>query len=360
MPTFDLAFPQIVVCNLIETSPMVQQPIVAVLGYTGGVGKCLLAAMERISLKPFALVRSTHMKISDGDPVPVDYSELATRLLAASKSSGCVPIIADVTASSAPQEQYKAWLSRGISVVAANKGIFAGPEHKYRELLSAASAAPTSRLLHETTVGAGLPVLGTLAGLKSSSHTILVVEGVLSGTLAFVLGAVAGGETTLSAAVIKAKELGYTEPDPRDDLNGMDVARKAVILARIAGLEGCVELDSMEIESLVPPALRDCSVEEFLAGLGAHDDSFAERVSSVERTGGRLHYAAKVDVAQKKVTVGPLACEADHPFNNAGPDNMVAITTNFYTRPLVVQGAGAGGDVTATGVLADILQCAYQ
>ena len=219
------------------------------------------------------------------------------------------------------------------------------------------SLVPPAKLLHETTVGAGLPVLSTLTGLTQSSHDIVKVEGVLSGTLAYVLGAVAGGKMTLSAAVAKAKELGYTEPDPRQDLNGMDVARKAVILARLSKLKG-IELKDMSIESLVPKDLEDCSVEEFMSGLSVHDDDFAAKVAAVEETpGSRLHYAAKVDVENKVVTVGPMACEASHPFNSAGPDNLIAITTNFYTRPLVVQGAGAGGDVTATGVLADILQC---
>ena len=332
--------------------------VVAVVGYTGGVGSCLLSAMKKIDLKPFALVRSKTMKVGDDEDVSVDFTLLSERLLAASKDSNTIPVIADVTASGTVQEHYKDWLSQGISVVAANKGIFAGEEGKYRELL-AASQSGNSRLLHETTVGAGLPVLGTLAGLKASSHDIVTVEGVLSGTLAFVLGSVAGGKVTLSQAVKQAKELGYTEPDPRDDLNGMDVARKAVILARIAGMEG-VELEGMQIESLVPEPLRECSVDEFMARLAEFDSVMAERVAKVEGAGGRLHYAAKVDVAQKKVDVGLLSCESSHPFNNAGPDNMVAITTNFYTRPLVVQGAGAGGDVTATGVLADILECANQ
>ena len=210
--------------------------------------------------------------------------------------------------------------------------------------------------MNETT---GLPTLGTLQSLKASSHDIVTVEGILSGTLAFVLGQIAGGKTSLSQAVKEAKELGYTEPDPRDDLNGMDVARKAVILARLAGMTG-VDLSGMTIESLVPEALRSCSVDEFMTKLSEHDESMAERVAKVEETGGRLHYAANVNVKENKVEVGLLSCEASHPFNNAGPDNMVAITTNFYTRPLVVQGAGAGGDVTATGVLADILQCANQ
>uniref|UniRef100_A0A7S1FM23 Homoserine dehydrogenase n=1 Tax=Corethron hystrix TaxID=216773 RepID=A0A7S1FM23_9STRA len=276
----------------------------------------------------------------------------------ASKLSGGVPIVADVTASSAVQDRYRGWLSQGISVVAANKGIFAGPESTYKNLLASASSPPRARLLHETTVGAGLPVLGTLSGLTASSHSIVSVEGILSGTLAFVLGAVAGGRQSLSEAVREAQARGYTEPDPRDDLNGMDVARKAVILARVAGMEG-VELGGMAIESLVPEKLRDVSVEDFIDGLSDYDASFAERVSKVEKTGGRLHYAAKVDVEAGKVDVGPLAVEASHPFNNAGPDNMVAITTNYYPRPLVVQGAGAGGDVTATGVLADILKCIH-
>jgi homoserine dehydrogenase len=270
---------------------------------------------------------------------------------------GGVAVMADVTASSDLQNTYyKSWLDQGISVCTANKGIFAGPENDYMDLLS--SVSPSVKLLHEATVGAGLPVLGTLSNLKASSHEILKVEGVLSGTLAYVLGAVAGGKKTLSQAVLEAKDLGYTEPDPRLDLSGMDVARKAVILARLSGLTG-IELTSLDIESMVPKSLKDCSVEDFLTGLPAFDDAFAARVKEVESSPGRrLHYAAKIDVLEQKVTVGPFPAEAGHPFNNAGPDNLISITTNFYNpRPLVIQGAGAGGDVTATGVLVDILHC---
>ena len=143
----------------------------------------------------------------------------------------------------------------------------------------------------------GLPTLGTLQSLKASSHDIVTVEGILSGTLAFVLGQVAGGKASLSQAVKEAKELGYTEPDPRDDLNGMDVARKAVILARLAGMTG-VDLSGMTIESLVPEDLRSCSVDEFMTKLSEHDESMAERVAKVEEAGGRLHYAAKVNVKE--------------------------------------------------------------
>eukprot|EP00545_Synedropsis_sp_CCMP1620_P011602 CAMPEP_0119003456 /NCGR_PEP_ID=MMETSP1176-20130426/571_1 /TAXON_ID=265551 /ORGANISM="Synedropsis recta cf, Strain CCMP1620" /LENGTH=358 /DNA_ID=CAMNT_0006955061 /DNA_START=53 /DNA_END=1129 /DNA_ORIENTATION=+ len=352
-----------------------QHLVVAVVGYTGGVGTCLLSAMKKINLKPFALVRSKTMTMIDDDSTTgveqtTDYKVLGDRLVEqASKIKNGVPVIADVTASGGVQEHYATWLRQGISVVAANKGIFAGPEATYKDLLLAAASSTAStsgkqqqqqqRLLHETTVGAGLPTLGTLQALKASSHEIHVVQGILSGTLAFVLGQVAGGKSTLSQAVVDAKALGYTEPDPRDDLNGMDVARKAIILARLAGMEG-VELDKLTIESLVPEQLQDCGVDEFMDKLSDYDAIMTDRVAKVEASGGRLHYAAKVDVAQNKVEVGLLSCEASHPFNNAGPDNMVAITTNFYTRPLVIQGAGAGGDVTATGVLTDILQCAYQ
>ena len=154
--------------------------------------------------------------------------------------------------------------------------------------------------------------------MVASSHEIQTVEGVLSGTLAFVLGAVAGGAKTLSAAVAEAKELGFTEPDPRDDLNGMDVARKAVILARVAGLKA-VELESMDIESLVPEPLRECSVEEFMAGLPAHDEAFAARVAAVEAKGERLHYAGKVDMRAGVVTVGPLACAVRAAMHPAAP-----------------------------------------
>ena len=333
--------------------------IVAVIGYTGGVGKCLLAAMDKIGLKPFALVRSTSMRIGyrvETD-VNVDYHELASCLIKEANRQGGVAVMADVTASSDLQTTYyKSWLDQGISVCTANKGIFAGPEKDYMDLLS--SVSPSVKLLHEATVGAGLPVLGTLSNLKASSHEILKVEGVLSGTLAYVLGAVAGGKKTLSQAVLEAKDLGYTEPDPRLDLSGMDVARKAVILARLSGLTG-IELTSLDIESMVPESLKDCSVEDFLTGLPAFDDAFAARVKEVESSPGRrLHYAAKIDLVEQKVTVGPFPAEAGHPFNNAGPDNLISITTNFYNpRPLVIQGAGAGGDVTATGVLVDILHC---
>ncbi|KAG7341218.1 bifunctional aspartokinase I/homoserine dehydrogenase I [Nitzschia inconspicua] len=337
--------------------------VVAVIGYTGGVGSCLLKAMNKIGLEPYALVRSTTMKVGsnnnnnihDEKEVPTNYDELAESLL---QQRNGIPVIADVTASASIQKHYQGWLTKGISVVAANKGIFAGPETNYQALLQAAEIGKC-RLLHETTVGAGLPILGTLQGLKASSHEIHTVEGILSGTLAFVLGQVANGKSSLSQAVKEAKALGYTEPDPRDDLNGMDVARKAVILARLAGMNG-VELDKMTIESLVPEPLKDCNVEEFMDKLSEHDAAMAEKVAGVEAAGGRLHYAAKVNVKDNKVEVGLLSCEASHPFNNAGPDNMIAITTNFYTRPLVVQGAGAGGDVTATGVLANILECANQ
>merc|ERR1711879_956294 len=116
----------------------------------------------------------------------------------------------------------------------------------------------------------------------------------------------------------------------------------------------------MNIESLVPEPLRDCSVDEFLKELPKFDEEFAKKVSAIEAKGERLHYAGAVDMKAGKVTVGPTGFEASHPFNSAGTDNLVAITTNYYTSPLVVQGAGAGGDVTATGVLADILKAKYQ
>lgn len=125
--------------------------IVAVVGYTGGVGSCLLTAMEKIGLSPHALVRSSTMKIGGAEEIPVDYGKLSSYLL---QQDG-IPVIADVTASGTVQENYEGWLKQGISVVAANKGIFAGPEEKYRALLAAANEGGC-RLLHETTVGAGM------------------------------------------------------------------------------------------------------------------------------------------------------------------------------------------------------------
>jgi homoserine dehydrogenase len=335
-------------------------PFVVVVGYTGGVGTALTKAMKAIGLKPYALVSgSKGMSIEGAKSVDTDWGVLNKQLLEAAKEKGGIPIVADVTASGPVQELYETWLKEGITVVAANKGIFAGPEAKYEALLAAAAAEPKARLLHECTVGAGLPVLSTIKGLVESSNKVEKIEGVLSGTLAYVLGEVAGGKVKFSDAVKKGKELGYTEPDPREDLGGMDVARKAVILSRVAGLKG-IELTKMNIESLVPEPLRDCSVEDFMNGLSKFDDDFAKKVAAYEAKGERLHYAGAVDMKKKKVIVGPLGCGDGHPFNNAGPDNLVSITTNFYPRPLVVQGAGAGGDVTATGVLADIMMAKNQ
>jgi len=333
-----------------------EKPVVAVLGYSGGVGTCLIEAMKRMGIEPYALVRSKTMAIGGAGEVPIDYKALGEQLLAEAEKTGGQPVMADVTASSVPQSEYEGWLAKGISVVAANKGIFAGPEEKYEALLDAAAKEPTARLLHEATVGAGLPVISTLKDLKDSSHGITLVEGVVSGSLAYIMGMVAGGKKTLSDAVKEAKELGYTEPDPREDLSGMDVARKATILARVSGVKG-IELSKLDVEALYPASLAEVSVDEFMKELPKFDADFAKKVADVEAKGQRLHYAAKVDAKSGTVEVGPLGVAMDHPFNNAGLDNMVAITTNFYPRPLVVQGAGAGGDVTATGVLADILKC---
>lgn len=330
-------------------------PVVAVVGFSGGVGTCLIAAMERIGLPVFAKVSSKGMELEGEDKKDLDWDYLNGKLLAAAKAKGVLPVVVDVTASGAVQELYEGWLKQGISVAAANKGIFAGDEAKYEALLAAAAAEPKAYLLHEATVGAGLPIISTIKDLVGSSHTVEKMEGLMSGTLAFVLGEVAGGKKKLSEAVSEAKALGYTEPDPRDDLNGMDVARKSVILARVAGLKG-VDITKLAVESLVPESLRDCSVDEFMAGLPKFDDDFAKKVAAVEAKGDRLHYAGAVDMKAGKVTVGPQGFAPEHPFNSAGPDNLVAITTNFYTRPLVVQGAGAGGDVTATGVLGDVLK----
>lgn len=229
-------------------------PVIAVIGYTGGVGTCLLKAMDKIGLKPFCLVRSSTMTFvgsssSAGDDaveVPIDLDLLKSKLLSETStdpsalSAKRIPIIADVTASSSIQQHYEDWLASGISVVAANKGIFAGPEQKYKALLDASFSGNgnVGKLFHETTVGAGLPILSTIRSLTASSHSIKTIEGVLSGTLAYVLGQVAGGQQTLSQAVKQAKDLGYTEPDPRDDLNGSTFNASA-------HLPCCIDLGSL-------------------------------------------------------------------------------------------------------------------
>lgn len=211
------------------------------------------------------------------------------------------------------------------------------------------------RIRHESTVGAGLPVIASLNRLLSSGDPVHRIIGSLSGTLGYVMSEVEDGKP-FSEVVKVAKNLGFTEPDPRDDLSGMDVARKALILARLLGRR--INLDSIKIESLYPDEMGPdaMSVEEFLgSGIVSLDNDVQERVKRASLNGNVLRYVCVIEGSRCEVGIQELP--KDSPLGRLrGSDNVLEIYSRCYNKqPLVIQGAGAGNDTTAAGVLADIL-----
>lgn len=266
-------------------------------------------------------------------------------------------VMIDCTASSEVAAQYGNWLAAGMHVITPNKKANSGELAYYRTLRDARRAAGT-HYLYETTVGAGLPVIQTLRDLRETGDEIRGIEGIFSGTLAYLFN-VYDGSVPFSSIVRTARQKGYTEPDPRDDLSGMDVARKLIILGREMGLE--LELGDVEVESLVPAVLERCGIEEFLDRLSEFDSSLRRRFESARAESMVLRYVGRLG-AQGRATVGLMQLDARHPFANiALTDNVVRYATARYCdNPLIVQGPGAGPEVTAGGVFADLLRlCAY-
>jgi homoserine dehydrogenase len=208
------------------------------------------------------------------------------------------------------------------------------------------------RVRYEATVGAGLPVISTCDALVQTGDRVRRVEGCLSGTLGFLLTEMEAGRP-FSETLRDALARGYTEPDPRDDLSGTDVARKAIILARALGFQHT--LSDEQVESLVPPSFRALTRRDFLRRLDELDAAWAARIAAARASGGALRYVATV--TPRTVKVGLRVVPASHPFAALrGTDNQVVFhTARYRERPLVVGGPGAGADVTASGVLADLL-----
>jgi bifunctional aspartokinase / homoserine dehydrogenase 1 len=263
-------------------------------------------------------------------------------------------VLIDCTASQSVADRYAEWLGRGIHVITPNKRAHSGPIGYYQELKRLSRSSRT-HFLYEATVGAGLPVIQTLKDLVETGDEIRSVSGIFSGTLAYLFN-LFDGTRPFSEIVREAKARGYTEPDPRDDLSGTDVARKAVILAREAGLT--LELADISVESLAPVALANASVEEFLARLPDFDAPMAERVRVARQNGQVLRYVADVDVRAGKATVALQSFAPNHPFANISlTDNIVQFVTGRYCdNPLIVRGPGAGPAVTAAGIFADLLR----
>ncbi|NNF40806.1 MAG: bifunctional aspartate kinase/homoserine dehydrogenase I [Woeseiaceae bacterium] len=264
-------------------------------------------------------------------------------------------VIIDCTASPHIAGKYAGWLERGIHVVTPNKKAFSGSIEEYHEIRDAA-ARGSSHYFYETTVGAALPIISTLRDLIDTGDEIRSLQGIFSGTLAYLFN-VYDGTTPFSAIVREARDSGFTEPDPRDDLSGMDVARKLTILARELGQT--IGIGDFPVQNLVPEALRDCSVDEFLARLPEFDGEMQDLYETASRDDKRLRYAAELR-ADGEASVGLQAIEADHAFSKINlTDNIVQFETDRYSEnPLVIQGPGAGPEVTAGGAFGDLLRLA--
>jgi len=260
-------------------------------------------------------------------------------------------LIVDCSGSDAVAAHYPKWLSAGIHVATPSKHAGSGDWARYCALLEAQRLSG-ARFGREATVGAGLPVILTLRNLLDTGDELLAVDGMLSGTLAWLFNSFDGTQP-FSALVRQAREMGYTEPDPRDDLSGLDVARKLVILAREAGRE--LSLADVEVENLVPEALQSVSLDEFLTRLDELDAPMQARLDAAKSQGLHLRHIAQLD-RTGRASVGVRALPADHACCHT---RLTQFTTQRYCdNPLIVQGPGAGPAVTAAGVFGDVLAIA--
>ena len=264
-------------------------------------------------------------------------------------------IFIDCTASQKIQSVYKEILSASISVVTPNKKANSSSQDFFSSLHETARKH-NAAFRYETNVGAGLPIIGTINEMVTTGDKIHKIEGVLSGTLSYLFNRYDGSEP-FSDLVKQAKESGYTEPDPREDLNGHDVGRKLLILARVAGYN--LEFDDINIQNLVPEQAREAdSVDEFFDKLKNHNQEFEVLVKEARQSGKKLCYIARYQDGEANVALEQIG--GDHPFYNlSGTDNILAIYSSHYDEhPLVVKGPGAGAGVTAAGIIADILRVA--
>lgn len=262
-------------------------------------------------------------------------------------------VIIDCTANQNIGNQYINFIEKGIHVITPNKYVNAGDLNYYKKLKQL-TKKNDKHYLYEATVCAGLPVINTLQDILKTGDQIVKIEGVISGTLSYIFNELAEGKA-FSEVVITAKKLGITEPDPREDLSGMDVARKLVCLAREIGKD--VTLDEVKVYDLVPPALKSCPLKEFFEKLPAYDDHMQNLINDAKAKNAKLCYIGVID-ASGGIEVAIKSFSKNHPFARlAGTDNMLIFhTMRYHKNPLVIQGPGAGAEVTAAGVFADLLR----
>ncbi len=262
-------------------------------------------------------------------------------------------IFIDNTAGQAVPDYYESILQQGISIVTPNKVAASSNFETYQNLKHLAKKHHC-QYLYETNVGAGLPVISTLQSLIESGDEIISIQGVLSGSLSYIFNNFTS-EVSFAELVKSAREQGYTEPDPRDDLSGKDVARKILIMAREIGI--AMEISDVEISPILPTdCMQASSIDVFFESLKNHEDYFLGMVKKAEGQGKRLRYIAKVESGKAKI--GLVAIDEESPFYGlSGSDNMIVFKTKrYHTNPLVIKGPGAGASVTAGGVFADVIK----
>jgi len=338
--------------------------IAVVLLGTGVVGSALLRLLVTPAARSVRLVGVANSTRQVAGPVGLG-AEIGAALLARSEPYRCdeallaaldqsgasLRVIIDATASGETAARHADWLAAGYDVVTANKAAAAAPVKSWSALRGALLRGASYG--DAATVGAGLPVLATLRRLRACGDGLIALEGVFSGSLSWLFGQY-DGRRPFSALLREAQAFGYTEPDPRRDLSGADVARKLVILARAGGF--AIDVEDVCIENLVPPQLRELDTQAFLARADELDAAIEHRRIFAAAQGCVLRHIATLD--ERGVARVELAAVApDHPAARlSGTDNLFALTTQRYrTRPLVIQGPGAGAEVTAQALLGDLL-----
>jgi homoserine dehydrogenase len=286
-------------------------------------------------------------KLSELDVEPLE------EILVSEPAPGYTRVVVDVAVHGGTYDLDLLGIQNGSCLVLSNKGPLSESTERYEKL----TRMLPDRLWHEATVGAGMPIISTLDGLLASGDEILEIQASPSGTLGFVMSAVEAGRR-FSEAVKDAVALAYAEPDPRDDLSGLDVARKAIILARKMGRT--IEPAEIPYKSLVPEGLEDVSLEEFMERLPEHDEAFAERLLAVEEH-HMLRYLARIP-REGPVTVGLVDEPVESPFGPiSGPENVFDFRTRRYSDvTLTIRGPGAGPERTGSGVVFDLLDIAHK